>query len=103
MLHKHRPGWFQGLCPWRVQGRALVLLPFPGFLGAGNGHEVLAARLHVSIVAGTSVWVRAGKGKTCWAKPLSCPFSRAPDAGCRPAVFFWLFSSDAGMRGGGRR
>src|SRR5271166_3082811 len=21
------PGWFQGLCPWRVQGRALALLP----------------------------------------------------------------------------
>ena len=44
MLHRHRPGWFQGLCPWRVQGGALVLLPFPRFLGAGNGHEVLAER-----------------------------------------------------------
>ena len=25
--------WFQGLRPWRVQGRALALLPFPGFSG----------------------------------------------------------------------
>jgi hypothetical protein len=25
--------WFQGLCPWRVQGRALAFLPFPGFSG----------------------------------------------------------------------
>jgi hypothetical protein len=43
MLHKHRPGWFHGLCPWRVQGGALVLLPFTGFLEAGNGHEQLVA------------------------------------------------------------
>ena len=33
-------GWFQGLCPWRVQGRALALLPSPRGPWAGNGHEV---------------------------------------------------------------
>ncbi len=30
--------WFQGLCPWRVRGRALDLPPFP-VSPAGNGHE----------------------------------------------------------------
>jgi hypothetical protein len=33
-------GWFQGLCPWRVQGRALALPPFTRLPLAENGHEV---------------------------------------------------------------
>jgi len=37
-------GWFQGLCPWRVQGRALALLPFTRLPRAENGHEVYRAR-----------------------------------------------------------
>src|SRR5271165_3860896 len=37
-------GWFQGPCPWLVQGQTPGLeLPFPGLLPAGNGHEVSSA------------------------------------------------------------
>jgi hypothetical protein len=37
-------GWFQGLRPWRVQGRALASLPFTRLPRAENGHEVYRAR-----------------------------------------------------------
>src|SRR5271165_7057290 len=54
-------GWFQGLCPWRVQGRALALLPSPrGTPGAGNGHEVFAAfALEAATVAPELAYVTA--------------------------------------------
>ena len=54
-------GWFQGLCPWRVQGRALALLPSPrGTPGAGNGHEVFAALdLEAATVAPELAYVTA--------------------------------------------
>jgi hypothetical protein len=36
--------WFQGLCPWRVQGRALALRPFPVALGPETDMRSLNAK-----------------------------------------------------------
>jgi hypothetical protein len=72
MPHKHRPGRFQGLCPWPVQGRALVLLPFPGFLVAGTDMRSWRRGAQASAL-GLCSWIRAGKGKTYWTKPHPVP------------------------------
>jgi hypothetical protein len=55
--------------PLAGPGQSPGLASFPGFPGAGNGHEVLAARHTDPASLGFAAGIRAGERKTCCAKP----------------------------------